>query len=292
VNRLNGGFALTLDDGEELGAARVVVAAGLAPFACRPPELSALPCALVSHASEHTDLGVFAGKRVIVIGGGQSALESAALLTESGAAVELLIRAPTIRWLAEDGLSGLSAPPRRGRVRISPPPTDVGGRLTGWIAAMPDSYRRLSRASQAWVMDRCVRPAGSGWLRPRLIGTRTSYGRFVLHAQAAGEQVWLRLDDGSERIVDHVLVGTGYAVDVTRYPFLAPEIIRRLDVERGYPKLARGLESTVPGLHFVGAAASRSFGPIMRFVVGTWYAAPAVARVAAGIRQPPLSVSF
>jgi hypothetical protein len=56
--------------------------------------------------------------------------------------------------------------------------------------------------------------------------------------------------------------------------------------------LGPGLESSVPGLHFMGAPAARSFGPIMRFVVGTWYSAPAVARRAAGRRQPPISFSF
>jgi FAD-dependent urate hydroxylase len=56
--------------------------------------------------------------------------------------------------------------------------------------------------------------------------------------------------------------------------------------------LGPGLESSVAGLHFMGAAAARSFGPVMRFVVGTWYAAPAVARRAAGRRQPPVSLSF
>ena len=28
--------------------------------------------------------------------------------------------------------------------------------------------------------------------------------------------------DGHERHVDHLLLGTGYRVDVARYPFLAP----------------------------------------------------------------------
>lgn len=37
-----------------------------------------------------------------------------------------------------------------------------------------------------------------------------------------------------------------------------------------------------PGPHFAGASATLSFGPLMRFVVGTWHAAPAVARSALG----------
>ena len=60
----------------------------------------------------------------------------------------------------------------------------------------------------------------------------------------------------------------------------------------GYPILNSGLESSLPGLHFVGAPASESFGPIMRFVVGTWYAGPVIARAATGRRQRLARFSF
>ena len=46
----------------------------------------------------------------------------------------------------------------------------------------------------------------------------------------------------------------------------------------GYPVLRRGLESSVPGLHFLGAPAARSFGPLMRFVSGTWWSGRSLAR--------------
>ena len=119
-----------------------------------------------------------------------------------------------------------------------------------------------------------------------------SLGRRALSAELSGGQVRVALDDSSERVVDHVLLGTGYALDVARYPFLAPELAREIAVTGGYPLLGPGLESSVPGLHFVGAAAAISFGPVMRFVVGTHYAAPAVARRAIGRAQPPARFSF
>jgi hypothetical protein len=119
-----------------------------------------------------------------------------------------------------------------------------------------------------------------------------SMGRSVLGAEANGSGVRLNLDDGSTRSVDHVLLGTGYEIDVRRYPFLAGDILDELELGEGRPVLRRGLESSVAGLHFVGAPADASFGPIMRFVVGTWYAAPAVARRVLGRRQPLLSVSY
>jgi FAD-dependent urate hydroxylase len=178
------------------------------------------------------------------------------------------------------------------RVSISPPPTDVGGLVSGWIAAVPDVFRRVPEPLHPAISFRCIRPAGSAWLRPRLVEVPLSCGLVVERADEDAGGVTLALSDGSSRTVDHVLLGTGYSVDVRRYPFLAPGLCAALRTQDGYPVLGPGLESSIRGLHFVGAAAAHSFGPIMRFVVGTWYAAPAVARRAAGWRQPPLSVSF
>ena len=90
-------------------------------------------------------------------------------------------------------------------------------------------------------------------------------------AKAIGDEVTLKLDDGSERRVDHVVLGTGYRVDISQYEFLPQELARVTQFD-GYPKLARGFRSSVPGLHFIGATAARSFGPLLYFVAGTEFA--------------------
>jgi hypothetical protein len=128
-------------------------------------------------------------------------------------------------------------------------------------------------------------------LRTRLAAVPITLGTTVA-ATRAGAAARLELSDGSTRTVDHVLLGTGYRIDVRRYPFLSPSLTAQLRVANGYPVLGRGLESSVPGLHFMGATAAHSFGPIMRFIVGTGYAAPAVARRAAERRQPLLRVAL
>jgi hypothetical protein len=288
VERDGAGFTLTLEDGEQVSAARVVVAAGLFPFARRPPVFDSLPPTSISHASEHADLSIFAGRSVAVIGSGQSALESAALLSEHGAEVEVLARAEEVYWLGWNPNGDV-----RARIRWPKPPTDVGGRATGWIASTPSGFRLIPSArAKEIVQFRCLRPAGAGWLRPRLTEVTLSLGRGVLAAERSGEQVVLTLDDDMKRSVDHVFLGTGYDVDVRRYPFLAPQLSGELKLSAGAPVLRTGLESSIPGLHFVGASATSSFGPIMRFVVGTWYAAPAVTRRVLGQRQPLLSQSY
>ena len=52
----------------------------------------------------------------------------------------------------------------------------------------------------------------------------------------------------------------------------------------GYPRLTGGFESSVGGLHFVGAPAAWSYGPLLRFVAGTEYAGPTLARGIVGKR--------
>lgn len=98
------GFVVGLDDGRQLTAAAVVVATGLNGLAYIPKELLRLTPegagagALVSHTSHHSDLSRYAGQRIAVIGGGQSALESAALLHEAEAHVQVLVRERSVRW--------------------------------------------------------------------------------------------------------------------------------------------------------------------------------------------------
>ena len=137
IARSNGGFQLELDDGDALRAKRVVVAAGLHGFAHRPAPLSALPAEFVSHSSDHVEFAGFRGRRVLVVGAGQSALESAGLLCEAGAEVEVLVRSPSVLWLRQDRQPATA---REYAGELSRPPTDVGGRL-GWVAAAPDVYR-------------------------------------------------------------------------------------------------------------------------------------------------------
>ncbi len=310
VARHAGEFTLTLSDGEQLAASRVVVAAGLGPFADLPPVFAELGPALVSHASAAPTLDRFAGRSVAVVGGGQSALEGAALLREAGAEVEVLARSESIFWLTfgwyggKDGPvlppapSPAAGPPSRASWRIRKglywhgAPTEVGGRLSGWVGAAPDVCRRMPRMARAPLTYHCIRPAGAYWLPERLRAVTITLGVQVRRARERDGRALLELDDGSERLVDHVLLGTGYRIDVTRYPFLAPELADELRVRDGSPKLGGGLESSVRGLHFTGAPAAESFGPAMRFVVGTAYTAPALTQAILGRRRPLFRWAF
>ena len=273
VRRVRDGFELELADGDTIRASRVVIAAGIEAFAHRPAALNGLPPELVTHASEHRDLAAFAGKRVLVIGGGQSALESAALLHESGTEVEVVARTEEIIWL-----HGGSVQRRLGRFKPGfYAQTDVGPAGLSRLVAVPALFCRFPRRVQERLAYRAIRPAGARWLVDRLANVPITTGRNAVGARQVGTQVNVRLDDGSERLVDHVILGTGYRVDVANYDFLTDSILSGVRRIGGYPLLGAGFESSVPGLHFVGAPAARSYGPTMRFVSGSWYAASRVA---------------
>lgn len=277
IDALDGGLRVTLDDGEALISRRVAVATGIAPFVSRPAEFDGLPRELASHSSEHADLSRFAGRRVAVVGGGQSAFECAVLLHENGADVELLMRAPQIRWVGRATRKGLL-----GHLMFHR--TDVGPAFVSHLVARPRILRWQPRFVQRHALRRALAPGASLWLRPRSRGMAISTGRRITSVARAGDRVRLGLDDTTSREVDHVLLATGYRVDVRRYPFLSEPIVASLRAADGYPVLREGLESSVPGLHFLGAPAAHSFGPLVRFVSGTEFAAGAVTRSILGRR--------
>jgi hypothetical protein len=262
------GFVVTTGDGEVVRSRRLVVAGGILPFAWRPAEFDGLPSSLVSHTSEHRDLGRFKGKRVIVVGGGQSALESGALLHDAGAEVEIIVRIAEVKWLGW-----------KKRIQSLGPVsklfyswTDVGPAGISKLVSLPGLLQKLPRSVQDRLRIRSVRPAGAYWLLARLKNVLLTTGRSISSATDDGDRIRLRLDDGSGRTADHILLGTGYRMDVAKYGFLAPNILGSLRRTSGYPQLGPGFESSVPGLHFVGAAAAWSYGPLMNFVSGTRYA--------------------
>ncbi len=99
VAAVAGGFRISYAGEPSTTARQVVVATGVLPYAVLPDELAGLPADLVTHTADHHDLSRFRGRRVAVVGGGQSALETAALLHEAGADTRVVMRRPAIAWL-------------------------------------------------------------------------------------------------------------------------------------------------------------------------------------------------
>ena len=283
VTRDGAGFQVIIDGTEPLQARAVVLAVGVEHFAYQPPPFAELPPALCTHSSSHTDLAAFRGRRVIVVGAGQSALESAALLHESGADVQVLARRPRLAWNGAP-----LAPDRPLAQRLREPEAGLGSGWATWFYSNhPDLFRRLPPASRVARARTALGPAGACWLRARVEGQfPVRCGQAVNAAAPDGDGVRLTVTAGGTReelTADHVIAATGYRADLTRLGFLGEDILRALRPLGGSALVGRGYQSSVPGLYAVGPLVAPSFGPVMRFVYGARHAALAVTRQLAGV---------
>lgn len=277
VEKANGGFRLALADGDSVHARRVVVATGLMNQQMIPEVFKGLPGALVSHASEHSGFEAFRGKRVAVIGRGQSACESAVFLNRCGAEVELVCRGD-IHWLGHRALSGKQGWSLRdfASERLASP-SRVGPFPLSWLCEVPGFVHHFPEAARAGLNRRSLGAGATGWLRPGFEGIKVNAGRTITGASAKDDGIELRFEKGVATY-DHVLLGTGYKIDIERLGLFGRDMLAAIGRREGLPILSAGLESSVPGLHFVGASAVGSFGPLMRFTAGTPFAARTVAR--------------
>lgn len=278
VDRSAQGFELKLDSGESFTARAVVVATGLAGLAHLPPELATgdgpTPTGPVSHSSQHHDLSRYAGKELIVVGAGQSALETAVLAAEAGAQVRVVSRGR--------GRVAFGSPPwQQPRLR---PESPFGRAWSLWaLTYYPHPYRRLPAQARHYLVRRVLGPLGAWWLRDRFEGrVRVSEVRRVLSTDTADGHPALTVltpTGGTDRLsADHVIAATGYRVDLAAMDFLGHELQTALAVSRGAPRLGAGYVSSVPGLYFTGLPAASSYGPVMRFVCGTEFASPRLVR--------------
>ena len=254
LDRQNGVFVAELDDGQTMRADNVVLALGFEYFQHIPEDLARmLPPGRFSHTCDAVDLTEFAGQRVMIVGGRQSAFEWAALLLEEGATdVYLSHRHDSPAFAVADWSW------------VNP--------LVASMVADPTWFRRLPLDEQEaikhrmWVEGRLkVEP----WLEDRLRGDdvrvwpRTQLAEIV---DGVDRGIEVRLDDGQSAVVDHVIFATGYKVDLSRIPLLAEgNMLGEVETSNGYPVLDEHFQTSVPGLFITSLAASQDFGPFFGF---------------------------
>lgn len=274
IGRNGSGFQLTLQNGEQVRPRRIVLAIGITCYAYVPAELARLGPDRVLHTSLCCDGERFRGKKVLIVGAGASAMDTAAYLHESGAEVAVAARSPNI-YFGEP-------PSRRPRPlwqRIRHPTSGIGASLRSRIYCdAPWLFHALPQSLRLRIVKRHLGPA-SGWpLKERVVGRVPLFpGTVIRHAEVEGRGVALTLagPDGVERThhADFVVAGTGYRVDIESIPFLPAGLRAGIRTEQNAPVLSRNFESSLPGLYFIGVSSANSFGPMMRFAFGADYTA-------------------
>ncbi|HWL35515.1 MAG TPA: NAD(P)/FAD-dependent oxidoreductase [Frankiaceae bacterium] len=235
--RTGSGFEVELADGTAL-VARAVVAATGQFGAPRVPDLPGMTeyAGELLHVSAYRRPDEYAGKRVVVVGGGNSAIQVAVELDQ----------------VADVTLATRSAV----KIRRQRP---LGIDLHHWlhysrIDALPLGRRA---AASVGVLDEGRYGAALAAGRPE---PREMFSAFTPDG--------VRWADGSEEHVDAVVLATGYRPNLDFLPSASFE-------PDGWPAHRRGLSTTLPGLAFVGlpgqtgvaSAMLRGVGPDARHVV-------------------------
>jgi hypothetical protein len=278
LSREGDAYRLTLDDGATVTARRVVMAVGITHFANVPPEFRGLPERFVTHTSAHRDPELFRGQKVFVIGAGASAVDVAALLHEAGADVTLVARRNAIAFNQGPGTTQ-----RTFWDRVRRPSSGLGSSWSSWFfCSAPGVFRLLPQELRMKIVKQYLGPA-PGWpMRERVVGKVPMYlGCRDIEADVLGDKVCVSFQDKDGKAVellgDHVVLGTGYKVDLSKLPFLGEPMLSQIRSVENTPVLSADFQSSLPGLYFIGLAAANSFGPLLRFAYGADFTAKKLA---------------
>ncbi|WP_174732022.1 NAD(P)-binding domain-containing protein [Mesobacillus harenae] len=239
-------FVLETDNGTTLRAKNVIIAVGLTNAKYIPENFKQFSKSYISHTADHTDYRSFKDKSVLVLGGGQSAWEAAALLYQAGAEVELVYRRPQ---------------------RLSPDKNTnaIQKELAG-------KFYFLSYQEKEEIRRQLERPTVSDFLIPLVEGKVTQRPNTMIDQVflTENQQLLVSFNDQSSAVYDHVIAATGYRFSVNKLFFLQSFVNYMQINEQGEPKLNEYFESSIPNLYFAGPAAAYSHGPTFRFISGVW----------------------
>jgi FAD-dependent urate hydroxylase len=180
-------------------ARRIILATGRAAFGGTrlPGAYAGLPSSVMAHTEEIIDFGSLSGKKVLVIGGAASAVDSAATALEAGAnEVHLLMRAPTM--------------PRLNKFKS----TTYPGFLHGFYSAEEEvRWRFLQHGFGCKV----AAPRGSMLRLQALKKSHIHFGCPVSEASVRKGKIEL-VTPGGLISGDFLILGTGYAINIDDQP--------------------------------------------------------------------------
>jgi thioredoxin reductase len=274
LNRLDGGFEATIEDGRTFRAKNVLLAVGFGYFKNVPSDLAEiLPAGSFSHTCDPVEFAKFREKRCLIIGGRQSAYEWAALFNEAGA-------------------SAVHVSHRHETPEFKPSDWAWVKQMVDGMVVSPGWYRNLSAEQKEelnWHFWAEGRLKLEPWLKPRLAPDSVKIwprSRVVSCHESPTREVAITLDTGGREdriVVDHIVLATGYRVDMVQVPLLAQgNLLERLETRNGFPVLDERFQSNVPGLFITSMPATQDFGPFLAFTVSVGASARIIAAALKG----------
>lgn len=263
----NYGYRAVTDDGVTIHAKFVVVAIGFKYFKNLPDEIiNRLPASGYSHTCNLVDMCLMKNKRVLILGGRQSAFEWAALLHEAGAeTIHLSYRHSTPAFTASNW--------------------SWVNELVDHLVEDPSWFRNLSPEEKDAVSKKLWEEGRlklEPWLAPRImqdfvyLWPHTFLVRSTALANGACEVL---LNNDRAITVDHIILATGYKVNIGKVPFLVNgNILSMLKTDNDFPVLDEYFQTNLPGLFITSMPASQYFGPFFGFTIGVRTSAKLVGK--------------
>ena len=260
---------------EVVRARNIVLATGLAPFPYIPQSVrESLPPTCYTHTAAAPDTAAWAGRRIAILGGGQSAFEYALLAAQAGAQVVVARRS--------------------GRFRVTGVHNPYSRLFMSNLCRSSSLFFQLPRFVQQPLCRRMLPTTLAPWVHAELRRwpVEVLHRANVQSVRPTASGVALQFEDGRRRDADHLVVATGYRVDLRRLACLSTNLLQEVHTRQGAPVLDRHFQSSVRGLYFAGAMAMHSFGPAFAFVCGVGKQCRAMidrhlALKAAGTRSVP-----
>jgi dimethylaniline monooxygenase (N-oxide forming) len=255
----DGRWTITLADESRRSYRAVVVAVGL--FWC--PRLPAYPGhfdGTVSHSHDYRIPDPYAGRRVLVVGAGQSAAEIAVEVSAVARPTVLSMRGGVHvipRWIGRRPYDGADVSP------LNRLPWGLLNRIYGWRVA-----RTLGPAPPSWPLRDKRLLEGIPIVSSELLPAVRRGGVVVRPAidRLTGDRVCFV--DGSTEPIDDIVYATGYRISL---PFLPPSLLAANG--RGLPLYRRIAATQADGLYFAGFVdAPAGLLPVVE-TQGQWIAA-------------------
>ena len=248
-------YLITFKDNKEIKAKNVLIAIGFKFFKKLPIYLTRkLPINSFTHTCDDVKFEKFKNKSVLIIGGRQSAYEWAALIAEAGANIVHICHRHETPKFVESNWSWIDP-------------------IMDQMVDNPEWYRTLNKKEQEeierkfWIEDsQKLEP----WLLPRIDKKNIKIwplSNVVKCDESNQGQYKVQLDNGRRLEVDHIILATGYKVDINKVPFLkSGNILPKLNINKGFPDLDGYFQTNLPGLYMTSVIATKSFGRFFAYI--------------------------
>lgn len=258
VEQTEQGFSSTLQSGATIESEAVIVATGIERHRYLPQSLAQLDSSKVLHGWHANSYSSWGGKKLLVVGAGQSAAE----------AVVLLKKRNRVTWVARQAPIYYSEP-----LDLPVPIFNFVLKVSPWFYYLPRTLKKI-------FGKKYVIPTITPDLRPELESPEvTALVEDVDHMgleMRAGKIYSSSLN----AYFDAVVAATGYRYNIDNLTFLDSGLRSQVQHREGTPDIDNQFRTSVPNLFMVGGMAEPSYGPAQRFMMGALHASSRMGRVA------------